>query len=164
MIEQRLEQQIIAALREVAGAAPYYADAWGIAAAGDVKGDEPSDGGSVVSVTVSPRQMATYGGGVPEVEAEFPVAVACSISADADPTGAEMFGLVDVITAKIWEWVRAQTTGQETELTVIDEDGETVLFSPGGVMSTGGTAPQFVQAAHMWTWSIGFNVKGIITE
>lgn len=163
ILEQQLERQIIAAVK-TDDESVYYSGAWSQTETGDVKGAESSTTGAVVTVTVSPRVMDTYGGGVDEVAADFGVAINCAISADADPTGAQMLTLWQSVSSKVWSWVKNQTSEQTTELTVFDAPTNRVIFSPGGVMSNGGTAPTWVAQAHMWTWSISFTVKGIITE
>lgn len=162
IIEKQLESQLIAALRSD-GDGVYWSGAWSVADNGFVKGDESSDTGAVVAVTVQPRAMPDYGGGFASVEADFGVSVSCSMSADADPTGAKIVALWESISGKVWRWVVNQTSEQETELTVKDADDD-VVFAPGGVMQNGGTAPTYVGQAHMWNWSISFTVKGIITE
>lgn len=162
ILEQQIERQIIDAIK-ADGDAVYYSGAWNVAQVGDVKGDESTDTGATVAVTVQPRVMPDYGGGVDDVEADFGVAVACSVSSDADPTGSLLMSIWERTSAKVWNWVKNQTAEQTTELTVTDEDGR-LLFSPGGVQSNGGTPPTFVAQAHMWTWSISFTVKGIISE
>lgn len=161
IIEQQIERQIVQAIRSD-DESVYYSGAWDMAPPGDVKGAEGEDTGAVVAVTVAPRVMNGYGGGVDEVEADFGVTVGCSVSADSDPTGSLLAALWERTSAKVWEWVRNQTADQETALTVRDEGR--VVFSPGGVMSNGGTPPTFVQQAHLWTWSISFTIKGIISE
>lgn len=164
ILEHRLERQIADAIRpDVDGL--YVSRAWDIADAGNVKGDESADTGAVLAVTVSPRTMPDYGGGTNRVEADFQVSVACSVSADADPTGALLCDVWERVSAKVWEWVKDQTAEQDTELSVVDdEDTGALVFSPGGVMYTGGQPPTFVRSANMWTWSLGFTVKGIINE
>lgn len=158
IVEREIERQIIQAFRED-GYGVYYSGAWTEPQAGEVKGDEDDDA-CVVAVTVAPRRMTDYSGGYELVEAEIPVSVSCSVSTDADPTGAQLMSLYERISKKIWSWVKGVHTGDHNELVVAD--GEGLAFEPGGVQQSEGVPPTYSAAAHIWSWRLGFNVKGII--
>lgn len=159
IVEQKLEQQIVAA---ISSAYPdvYYSPSWGVAQSGDVKGDEPVNTGAVVAITVSQMRTPTYCEGS-NLEVEIPVEISCSVAAEADPTGELLFALYERTSGRVWDWVRFQTAEVETELTVFD--GDSVAFAPGGVARDGGQPPVYGGAARMWTWSIAFTVKGILS-
>lgn len=159
ILEQKLEQQIVDAVRADGLDGVYYSGAWDEALAGDVKGDE-GDAVAVVSVTVSPRQMADYGGGVDFVEADIPVTISCSVGGDTDPTGTTLLALYTRAAEKVWSWVKCVTAEQDSDLTVVVDEDE--IFSPGGVMQSSGKPPTCVRG--VWSWEISFVVKGIIKE
>lgn len=158
IVEQQLEKQVIAAIRDQELDAVYYSGVWSEAECGTVKGDE-GEAAAVVAVTVSPRTMESYSGGVPYSPADIGVTVSCIVGSETDPTGALLLRLYDRVSVKVWEWVKDATASQQTELTVRDADGETV-FAPGGVRQDGGQAPLF--GGNAWSWSLSFTIRGII--
>lgn len=161
IIEREIESQIIQALRSPGLDAVMFSGAWTSAESGSVKGEEDESAVAVMSVTVSPRFMETYAGGYGDVVADIPVNVSFAVSAESDPTGALMIAAYESASARIWHWVKTVDAQTESDLAVVGDDGS-AMFSPGGVMSGGGTPPVYSSAARMWSWSIQFNIKGII--
>lgn len=160
LVEERIEQQIIDALRANGETDVYYSGAWGQADVGTVKGDEDL-AGIVVAVTVSPRTMDGYNGGESEpVEVDFLVDVSVAVSAELDPTGARILAIGRRISRTLWAWVREVNAETESVLTV--RDGDAVVFAPGGVQQMGGQPPTLSDRARVWSMSNSLNIRGII--
>lgn len=149
IIEQQIENAIIAKLEALGLSGVRVTGAWKAAADGEVKG-EGDTSAACLAVAVNPRSYDSF----MSQQADVNCAVTLAVRRESCPTGAEVAEFTEQLFNLFHTW--------NCDADAVYEDLETEGFKPAGLQLTGGDGPQYDEMTSSWLVSQTFTLRGIV--